>query len=268
MIPIHPRSLGTRIRLGTRDGRKPRPRLDRDTGTVANMPYQLQVCAELHRAALPAFHRSSRGLVKIIEDAGLKLRLSCWEVRGDVVNYFNYWDIGPDANRLTYVELILPDTPGFTQFAKLWITETKDIVIPINPIRRDTRAEDGQSLLEDGRQYTYLRVTHDIPYVTVSEFAARLEGSLVPFARDNGWFLGDTYWGLTGKAGHVVQMWIIPEDDSVFAAQRLATLPWQALTTRPPTYQLLEPTPSDPTIGSLHWRSRAPLLSMRTRAAG
>jgi hypothetical protein len=151
----------------------------------------------------------------------------------------------------------------------LWISESKDIVIPINAVRREAKDEDGHSLLEEGRQYVYLRVTHEIPFVTVSEFAARLEGSLMPFARYNGWFLGDTYWGLTGKAGHVVQMWVIPEDDSQFAAQRLATLPWHALTSGPPTYQVLEPTPSDPTIGSLHWSSKASAPQpLRTRAAG
>jgi hypothetical protein len=246
------------VALKEKPERPARPRVNRGERTVEHVPHHLQVVAELARADLPAFHRSSHRLVGLIESAGLKLELSCWEVRGDVVNFYNYWSMEADANRLTFAELVLPDLPGFARFAKLWLSETKDLVVPINDVKR-TVVKNENLQLDEGKQYVYVRAVQTVPFVGISEFAARLEAGLIPFAKDNGWFLGDAYWGLTGPSGRVVQMWIVPEEDALFAAQRLATASWQTLVAGVPSYQVLEPTPADPLLGSLYWGSRQPL---------
>jgi hypothetical protein len=215
--------------------------LNRKKQTIENLPYQLQVTTQMRREKLPAFNKTSHQLVELIEAAGLKLKLSCWEMNGDIVQFYNYWDLAEDCNRLAFAELILPDVPGYAKFAKLWISETKDIVIPITAVHQEGN-------VESTTPGVYVRVSYELPFTVLSEFAARVEGALRPFARYSGWILGDIYWQLTGAAGAVVEMWLIPEAEAAFAAQRLSTLPWYSLIPKTPVFQILDPTPSDPNL--------------------
>ena len=45
-------------------------------------------------------------------------------------------------------------------------------------------------------------------------------------------------------------MWIIPDSHAASASQKLSRAAWASLAMAPPTYQVLEPTPSDPILGS------------------
>src|SRR5882757_1666815 len=141
----------------------------------------------------------------MIEEAGLALVLSCWESSEDIVYFYNYWDIGPDANALIRAELLLPDVPRYGRFAKLWRTETKDLALRINPARAPLQVNAGE-------RWVYLRVVYQVPFVSLAEFVAVLEAAIVPFARAKGWAIGDAYMGVTGVAGTVVQIWAVPAE--------------------------------------------------------
>jgi hypothetical protein len=184
---------------------------------------------------------------------GLALEHSSWEVTDDSVQLFNYWNMGMDADSLTYAELRLPDTPAYARYERLIVDEVKDIVVPVSlarrPPSREELARDGLTRNDLRRGgYVYLRAAYSVRTTHLAEFAARLEASLTPFARHYGWYDGQAYIGITGRSGSIVQLWIIPESAVRLAENRLAAAHWQELLRHPPSCRFLEPTPTDPIL--------------------
>lgn len=203
---------------------------------------RLQISAQLSRNDLPAFYRSSSQYIQLIQNAGIYLLLSGWRVEKDIVQFFNYWSIEPDANKLVEAEYTLPDNPDYAKFADLFIDEIKDIAVPINSVRLRPPS--------NGARYLYLRAQYRVRMADFCEFQAQVEEDLLSFALANEWSLGDVYLGLTGSSTSLVQMWAIPETHAATAAQKLARTRWMSLVTEAPSYQILDPTPSDPVLGS------------------
>jgi hypothetical protein len=206
------------------------------------MPYRLQVETTIRRQDLVVLRRTGPELVRLIEKAGLLLLHSAWEVGNDVVRLFNWWNMGHDADSLTVAELKLPDTPAYARFDRLIIDEWKNISIPV---ARGSRRE----RLNPGLRYVYLHASYRVPSHRLSEFAARLEASVIPFGRNHGWMFGDAFLGVTGLAGTVVQLWAIPEHATQVARQQLAATDWHELLAEAPVYRTLEPAPTDPSLG-------------------
>ena len=71
---------------------------------------------------------------------------------------------------------------------------------------------------------------------------------------------GDAFLGVTGLAGTVVQLWAIPEHATLVARQQLAATDWHELLAEAPVYRILEPAPTDPSLGvdKKHPRSLLP----------
>jgi hypothetical protein len=191
------------------------------------------------RKDLPIVYRSGQELVDLLEAVGLKLKVSCWDLKEDTFQVINHWDLGGDADNLFKAELELPDRPGYADFDHLIVKEDKHIVVRLS----DDEGYVAPSLTE---RYVYLRTLNRVAAVDLAEFAARLESDLVPFKVANGWLLGETYLAVSGRAGEVVQLWRIPESSVRFAVHRLSTAEWNELFKDRPNHQFYEPTPFDP----------------------
>ena len=196
----------------------PQPSVTRDPFTIQYIPYRLQVVIQTTKNDMPSPEKGEV-LTRILVDAGLQKRTLAFEQDGDSLTIYNYWTLA-DANTLLDVELRLPDEPDFAQFDELLKREVKNLVLQVNP----------QSVLSKSPEYAYIRSQAIVPKSALAEFAARIDGHLVPFARASGWALGDTYLSLTGRAGTIVQMWRIPP--TVGAAEARVALqgaPWAKL---------------------------------------
>lgn len=203
--------------------------------------FLLEIIHDIKRSDLPIFQERGAKLVKLITTDNFKLERACWHVSGDVARLVNYWDLGPNINSLFDTEIRLPDMPEYQAYDRLMLSETKNVVVsitpqtePLDPIRAD-------------RGHVYLRVATNVRSPDLAELAARLERDLRMFARRNGWMLGDTYYGLTGQAGEVVQLWLIPDGAVHMAENRLTATSWHALfgTTK---YTFFERAPYDPNV--------------------
>jgi hypothetical protein len=98
-------------------------------------------------------------------------------------------------------------------------------------------------------KFRYLRVVSEVSSLNLPEYVARLDGYLELFTRQAGWFHGDTYLGITGNAGTVAQVWLIPVAKVAAVPSYLQQAPWLAAElVGPPTFQILEATYSDPNL--------------------
>src|SRR6185503_20005723 len=138
----------------------------------------------------------------------------------------------------------LPDKPAYARFERAIVAETKEIVMPVC---RASRAIPEN--LDTVERYFYMRVSYNIKSTDLAEFQARLEESVIPFAKEHGWYLGDAYLGVTGVSGAVTQMWLVPERSIGLAATRLAKTEWQGLLSSPPEVRFLDPLAIDPSVG-------------------
>lgn len=218
------------------------------------LPYQLQVETLVAREHLPLLVNQGPRLVSLIESTKLKLTYAAWRVSGDTVTLCMNWDMGFDADLLTEAELLLPDIPEYAEFERLIIDEVKNIVVPVSMARRPamTWLPNGelQCNLPLGDKYVYLRAEYQVAARDLAEFAALLEGALFPFAKTHGWYDGRTFIGITGRAGELVQNWLVPESGASLAAQRLASAPWNGLLRKEPVVSVLEPAGTDPVMAA------------------
>jgi hypothetical protein len=197
-----------------------------------------------------AFVKGALELLPAFGDVGLTVKTSAWRTNSDPVQLVNYWDIGDDADTLLNAELALPDLPGFNAFNQLIQLEVKRIVIPIGASESTPFPTPASANAKLPQDYRYLRVTTRVESASLPEFAARVEGYMARFTRDAKWLLGDTYYGITGPAGLVSQLWVIRNNDSRDIEKKLRMAPW--LTTdiikAPVTFDILRATPSDPNL--------------------
>lgn len=208
--------------------------------------YQLQVVTEIARSNLAMIYKLGPELVGLIQDTGvLTLTHSSWYITEDVVRLHAYWDMHGDADSLTIAELQIPDKPAYAKFDQIMLSEVKDIVLPVPGGSMKSDVDPQQR-----NRYVYLRAMYQVETAKLSEFSARLQASVIPFAYKYGWMLGDAYLGVTGRAGSIVQLWIVPERVVQLAPQRLAATPWHELLKERPQYLVLEPTPTDPILGT------------------
>jgi hypothetical protein len=215
--------------------------------------FYLQIECNLRRRDLPHFYATSRQYIQLIQSAGMGLLLSSWIVDDELVHFFNYWALGTSADTLIAAEYSLPDNPDYAAFADLLIDETKDIVVAINPVRvkPPTRPREAGSLAVDpAPDSLYARAQYNVELKDFSEFQALVEANGVSFAQQHGWQLGDTYLGVTGGSTTFNQVWIVPQSQAASVPQKLGRAAWASLATTAPIYQVLEPTPSDPLLGS------------------
>lgn len=252
------------------------PRQSEAIASPLPMPYFLQVETQVTRRDLPFLYTSGPELVGLIEgsehleNGRLRLEHSSWEVTEDRVHLFNYWNMGMDADGLTYAELRLPDTPGYARFERLIVDEVKDIVVPVSIARRDPKPlvqelrneRRGPPKPLENQRFVYARVCYSVRARDLAEFAARLEASLLPFAENYGWYDGQAFIGITGHSGRIIQNWIVPESGVRLAEHRLASADWHALLPDRPTCRFLEPTPTDPILGRNMLRSSADPLTL------
>jgi hypothetical protein len=232
-----------------------------------NVPYRLQVVTTTDRKNVAFLKANADKLRAIVEDAGLKLLLSSWDADlqdSQTVTVVHYWAIA-DANALVNVDLILLDNPDYAPFYQLINTEVKHIVVPIIPpngmlgLRKLPESSKSYRALSTG--YQYLRVSIWVEAQCASEFCARLEAGMVPFAEQQNWAFGVGYLSFTGRLGNVVQMWRVPNDptpDVVQLKQLLSKAPWLEIVQRDPSGKitkgvvrdfncdLFAPTPIDP----------------------
>lgn len=247
---MNPRVIANAYRLQRQESRRgmaasadPRPK-----------PYfELQVETQIRRSNLNILYTLGKELLEIIEQAGLKNRHSFWSVSHDIVQLYNCWTL-VDANTLTAAELALPDNPAYAKFERLIVEETKDLTIRVAPGR------DCNNELLNTERYLYMQVKYKSETRSLAEFQARLEASVVPFAHDYDWMLGDAFLGITGTSGALTQIWLVPESTAVQAERRILTTAWQPLLSGPPECEILEPTPFDPILGELNNNSFAERL--------
>jgi hypothetical protein len=205
---------------------------------------RLQISCQMQASDLPAFYQVCGGYIDLIQSAGLYLLLSGWRADGDIVSFFNYWSVEPDATKLIEAEYNLPDSPFYAGFADLFLEEIKDLAVPIETFRRPPA--DGVQ----GTNYLYMHATYRVRLADLNEFSALVDANLMAFAHQYGWFLGDSYLGNTGSSTTVNQMWIIPSSDAGSAAQKLARARWRTIAFQTPEYSVLEPAPNDPIFGT------------------
>jgi hypothetical protein len=212
----------------------------------------LDVGHDIRMTDLNVFTTQGHTLVQVIEKTGeMTLRMSGWEMDGEVVHIYNYWHLRTGPMSLIRAELSLPDNPVFVRFDRYMLSETKELVTPFSrnlgiPITQ----EDRDAIATRGQRYVYARVTYKVRPSDWAEMLARFEASLRLFGRSNGWRLGDVFLGLTGDASTVIQTWAVPDISAHLAEQRLAAAPWAPLLLSPPVCQILEPTPSCPLLGT------------------
>lgn len=214
-------------------------------GATRKSPMHLQVLTTLKRSDLHLIYKSGPELIKLIEAGGVDLLLSCWKVDGDVVYLYNYWDLRADANELLRLELIIPDEPGYARFDEKIIEEFKDLAVPIGNLPMPTN----KPAPKPDERFVYMRASYHVTTRDLPEFIALIESGVAPLARENGWIFQGGYFGLTGRANEVVQLWAVPERSLAFAQQRLATADWQQMVKEAPVYEVLEPMPFDPFLG-------------------
>lgn len=213
-----------------------------------NRKYLLEVDLKVRADRLEEFVDQGLALLPAFENAGLTLVSSAWKTSSDPIDIVNYWDLGNDANVLLEAELQLPDIPEFNTFNKLIEFEVKSIVIPLA-----ARERSPAPALRD-LEYRYLRVRSQVPSENLAEFVARVEAYMSRFTRHFGWFLGDTYYGVTGNAGLMTQLWVIPPISAPAIVETLAVAPWltlregEQLVAAPATFEILRATPSDPNL--------------------
>jgi hypothetical protein len=188
---------------------------------ATNVPYRLQVVTTMHRKNIDNFRNNADKLKKVVEDAGLKLLLSSWDAdvqSDDIVTVAHYWAI-EDANALVKVDLILLDNPDYAPFYQLIDTEVKDFAVPIVPpngmlgLRQLPASSKNYHAVSSN--YQYVRVAIWVEPQRASEFCARMESGMVPFAEAQGWGFGVGYLSFTGRLGNVVQMWRVPKDATI-----------------------------------------------------
>jgi hypothetical protein len=211
-------------------------------------PYILQVMTRIARKDLSLLERMGDRLVRLIEDENWDLVHASCEVSNTEVDLYLHWNIGPDANALLAAELNLPDKPAYARFERAIVFETKEL---FRPIARVSRPVD----MVPGERYIYLRASYNVRTRDLAEFQARLEESVVPFAKVNGWMLGDAFLGVTGISGAVTQLWLVPERSMSIAQARLARTPWQDLLVESPVCKFLDPMNIDPTFGQSQRRT-------------
>lgn len=172
--------------------------------------YFLEVSFEVRPADHPSFARQSRDLVPTFKSVGLHPRYSFSRPQDGLTRVVNYWDLGTDANQLLEAELALPDVPSFNSFNTIVRREVKNLVLPIASEERISPPllEPGAKL--SGDEFRYLRVQCEVSNNNFSEFVARVEGYLARTTSLAGWYLGDTYYGITGQEGIVSQVWLVP----------------------------------------------------------
>lgn len=206
----------------------------------------LDVSHDIRRQDLALFLAQGQTLVNVIEHTGdLRLLMSGWNVEGDVAHIYNHWELVGGADALLRVELKLPDNPTYARFDSYMLAETKNIVTPVPratgiPITDAARARS---------RLVFVRTTFKVRPQDWAELQARLESSMERFALENGWFLGDTFVGLTGDASTIVQVWAVPEASAERVQPRLAGTAWSPLLETVPACEVLQPAPSCPVLG-------------------
>jgi hypothetical protein len=215
--------------------------------------YYLEVEIQVPADRKQEFASKGQEFLPNFEQAQLKLAVSAWQTDTGPIFAVNYWDMGGDANVLLEAELALPDVVGFNEFNALVQSEVKNIVVPIAhdpgaPLPDTEKTADGKFLAKD---YRYLRVVSSVPAPRLPEFVARIEGQMEHFThRTAGWFLGNSYLGITGRDGTVSQIWLVPAGDIPNIAEKLRQAPWLRadVVRTAPIFQVLRSTPSDPLL--------------------
>jgi hypothetical protein len=215
----------------------------------APRPCFLQVETQVAPQNKVALEKNGKELARLIGESGLPSRLAAWgayPVEKGPATLYAYWDMPEGPATLLTAELRLPDVPEYAEFAKFILAEQKDIVIPM----AGQRIKPQRALLGE---YHYVRLEYLLDMTKLSEFSARLDGGLVPFAVKTKWTLGDTYLGLTGQEGTIVQIWRAPQGVSDTAAakaahdaaqQALEFAPWKSLA-KTIDLKILEPASFD-----------------------
>lgn len=212
--------------------------------------YVLEVNFEVQPTELGKFAEQSKNLVPTFEKLGLHPKYSLFRTDSTPTRVVNYWDMGNDANQLLVAELALPDIPRFNTFNTIVRREVKNIVIPIAPeesLPFPKATKESEKL--SAEDYCYLRVECEVSNTNFSEFVATVEGYLARFTKRSNWFLGDTYYGITGREGIVSQVWLIPVGHILSVGTRLAQARWlQSPIAENVTTEILRATPSDPRV--------------------
>jgi len=150
---------------------------------------------------------SAKKIVELLESVGgLKLRHAGTFTDDEYYHFYNFWELGFNANALAEAELSLADNVLWAQFSKVvQREEDKQIIFPITSTARTDDLPDDLSAMR------YLRVEYSMEHFAFAEVQARLEAELVPEATRNGWYFGFSYLHLTGREGSLVQVWLVPD---------------------------------------------------------
>ena len=160
---------------------------------------------------------------KLLEDVGLKLRHAGTFTDDEYFTFYNFWELGLDANQLPRAELALADNVLWAEFTKLiQRQEDKNIIFPVTAVTRPLPARG-----VDVSKYQYLRIEYDMEHFALAEVVARFEADLVSTGERNGWYFGFSYLHLTGREGRLVQIWLVPNSLTPNRADELVDdLPW------------------------------------------
>lgn len=230
---------------------------------VGGPQYVLEVQLQIDAINRDHFIAKALSLRPAFQTAGLRLLASAWRTNADPIVMVNYWDIGSDANTLLNAELQLPDVPEFNELNRLIRAESKALAIPLADtesvplpagVRRDKSVQSMEAVLRHaddvGKELRYLRVNMDVRPEDMAEFVARVEGYLTRFTKQAEWFLGKTYYSITGPAGRISQLWIIPAKNATEVSRVLREAPWlkKPILKTEPTFDVFRATPSDPNL--------------------
>ena len=168
-------------------------------------------------------NRGGRQVVELLEAQNIWLRHSAlYEAEPDQYTFYNFWELGPDANKLAQVELALADKVLWAEFIRLDRIEDKDFSYLLTP-ERQLEVPAGFNM----RTARYLRIEYDLVPAGNAEMRARLQADLRRTGKKLRWMGGDSYLLHSGLEGRLVQMWLVPGYVTQQEADDLVEeLPW------------------------------------------
>lgn len=230
-------------------------------------PYGLLVTIRLQRKDMAKFFKLANVLKNEFRTGGLELQLSGWDVSQEdprnpapvdrraspgpkprQVELFSIWFLKKNsADALRWAMSYLFDVVAYYSLDSLQLEEQKVLGLRLAEGRKvdhTVKPEDGG--IDPRQTYVYVKTTNFLRTRDLAELRARFRASLKPFAKANGWFLGDAYLGLTGVPNTVTQVWLVPEGSYMRFNSQLARASWDELLESPPEYKVLQRAPFDP----------------------
>lgn len=110
---------------------------------------------------------------------------------------------------------------------------------------RRAGAKAAARIVPRGQSSMYAVVTYGVETEDLAEFRARFEAGIKAFRVLTGWKLGNSFLGVTGSDDVITQFWSIPVEHASNVQDFLSRAPWDPVTSKPPSVELLHPSSFD-----------------------